>query len=234
MSQNNLKSNAGLTQFSPILYDLQTRFLQVRALAESAATDKRSVREIQLLSKHALATLDYALFAIDMQQTELPFSTISASAAVQDVAQDLWQLSKTYGVDLEIDVTKRLDPIYANEAAVKGALFGLASTIIASKSPSEKTMRLVIAAQQTAPKTQRLGVYSPTDMIGTQALKQVRSLAASTARSAIPTDVHDSGLGLVLSDQLAKALGSELQRFTHRKQKGIGFYVPMSAQLSFI
>lgn len=222
----------GLKQISPLLFDIQTRFLQVRALAEASKGDKSSLREIELLSKHALSSLDYALFAVDALQTELPLTSVSAAAAAQDVAQELWQLSKTYNVELELDVTKRLEPVYANESALKGALFGLVSSLIVSGQPGERR-RLVIAAQQTAPKTQRLGVYSPEEIIGSGTLKQVRSLAGK-ARSAAPAEFHNAALGLVISDQLTQALGSELQKFTHRRQKGIGFYVPMSAQLSLL
>ena len=131
----------GLKQISPLLYDLQTRFLQVRALAEVSKGDKTSLKEIQLLSKHALVTLDYALFAVDALQTELPLTSVSAAAAAQDVAQDLWQLSKTYGVELELDISRRLEPVYANEAALKGALFGLVSSLIVSQQPNDKKLR---------------------------------------------------------------------------------------------
>lgn len=223
----------GIRQVSPLLYDLQTRFLQVRALAEASKGDRATLREIQLLSKHALITLDYALFAVDALQAELPLTTVSAAAAAQDVAQDLWQISKTYGVELELDITKRLEPVYANEAALKGALFGLVSSLIVSQQPSDKRLRFIIAAQQTAPKTQRLGVYSPDGIISSRAIRQSRRLAGN-ARAVAPGEFHNAGLGLVVSDQLTQALGSELQQFVHRKQKGIGFYIPMSAQLSFI
>ena len=233
MADTNNASGSGLQQISPLLHDLQTRFLQVRAIAETSAGDKKSLREIQLLSKHALATLDYALFALDATQTELALTTVSAAAAAQDVAHDLWQLSKTYDVELELDVTKRLEPVFANEAALKGALFGLASSLIIAKKMGGGRSRFVIAAQQTAPKTQRLGVYSPNGMIGPRTVHQVRQLSGR-ARAVAPSEIHNSGLGLVISDQLTQALGSELQRFVHRGQKGIGFYVPMSAQLSLI
>lgn len=223
----------GLKQISPLLFDMQTRFLQIRAIAEAPKTSRKHLRDIELLSKHALTTLDYALFAVDHLQTELPLTSVSAAAAAQDVAQDLWQLSKTYDVELELDITKRLEPVYANEAALKGALFGLVSGLIIGQSPTGKRRRFVIAAQQTAPKTQRLGVYSADELITSKALRQVRSLATRT-RSAAPAGFNNSGLGLVVSDQLTQALGSELQRFTHRHQKGVGFYIPMSAQLSLL
>ena len=227
------QSVSGLKQISPLLFDVQTRFLQVRALAEASKGDRASLREIELLSKHALATLDYALFAVDHLQAELPLTSVSAAAAAQDVAHELWQLSKTYNVELELDVTKRLEPVYANESALKGALFGLVSSVIIGQQQQGKKRRFVIAAQQTAPKTQRLGVYAKDELISAATLRQVRTLAGR-ARSAAPAELNNSGLGLVVSDQLTQALGSELQRFTHRSQKGIGFYVPMSAQLSLL
>lgn len=233
MADINNASVVKLQQISPLLHDLQTRFLQIRAISEVSDGDKKSLHEIQLLSKHALCTLDYALFAIDSMQTEIPLTTVSASAAVHDVAHELWHLSKTYGIELELDVTKKLDPVYTNEAALKGALFGLATSLIIANNTSQNSLRLVIAAQQTAPQTQRIGVYSPDELVGAKALKQIRSLAGK-ARSAAPSGTHNSGLGLVVSDKLTQSLGTELQRFTHRGHKGIGFYVPMSAQLSFI
>jgi len=233
LGQTENTPNDRLKQISPLLFDIQTRFLQIRALSEAAKGDKTALREIELLSKHALGTLDYALFAADYLQVELPLTSVSAAAAAQDVAQELWQLSKTYNVELELDVTKRLEPVYANEAALKGALFGLVSSLITAQVSQVKKRRFIIAAQQTAPKTQRLGVYSPDAIMDVSTLRQVRKLSGQ-ARSAAPAEFNNSGLGLVISDQLTQALGSELRRFTHRRQKGIGFYVPMSAQLSFL
>lgn len=222
-----------LRQVTPLLYDMQTSFLQVKALAEVSKGDMASLKEIQTLSKHALTTLDYALFAVNSLQTELPLTSVSAAAAAQDVVQDLRSLSKSYGVELELDFSQKLEPVYANEAALKGVLFGLVSSLILSQKFQGSSSKFIIAAQQTSPKNQRIGVYSAGGSVKVSIINQARSLA-SKARSLAPGDIQGSGLGLVVSDQLAEALGSELQQFTHRKQKGIGFYVPMSAQLSFL
>ena len=215
-----------LLRVTPLLFDLQTTFLQVKALAEVSKGDQTSLKEIQTLSKYALATLDYALFAVNNLQTEIPFTSVSAAAAAQDVVQDLRSFSKSYGVELELDFTKKLEPVYVNEAALKGVLFGLVSSLILSQKYRPESAKFTIAAQQTSPKTQRIGVYSSGQTVKTSIINQARSLA--------PNDISGSGLGLVVSDQLVTALGSELQQFTHRKQKGIGFYVPMSAQLSLL
>lgn len=227
-------NNDYLNSISPLLFDLQNHFLQIRALAEAKEPDPQSIDEIRLLSRHALLILDYAMFAIDAAQTELPLTTISAAAMAKDVAEDLKRLAGAYDVDIDLDVTKQLEPVLTNEAAAKGALYGLASSLIVIPRSSDKKIRIVIAAQETKPNTQRLGVYSPDLKVTPSAVKLSRLLAGKNARSVAPAEVHHSGLGLMVSDQLSQALGSQLLKFTHRGNKGIGFYVPMSAQLSIL
>jgi hypothetical protein len=221
-----------LQRFSPLLYDLQNHFLQVRTLSEFAETDKAAIKEIELISKHALIALDYALFAVDAMQTQLPFTSVSAAAAAQDVTESLRLLAKSYDVDLRLDITRKLEPVYANEAALKGALYGLAASLIINRDANIKRPTVVVAAQETMPQKQRLGVYSPDMAVPSSAIKLARSLAYK-ARFVAPQELHHSGLGLVVSDQLARALGCRLKRFTHRGQGGIGFYVPTSGQLGF-
>ncbi len=226
-------SSNRLQQISPLLFDLQNHFLQVRALAENSLDDPSALKDIELISKHALIALDYALFAVDAMQNQLALTSVSAAAAASDVAEDLRQLAKAYGVDLKIDISSRLEPVYANEAALKGALFGLATSLITASNPAVKKPKIVIAAQGTTPQLQRLGVYSPNVFMDPSAIKQARKLAGQ-ARFVAPKNLHHTGLGLVVSDQLTLAIGSRLKWFTHRGQKGIGFYIPMSGQLGLL
>lgn len=222
-----------LRHFSPMLLDLQTFFLQIRTLAEAKNIETQDLKDIQLISKHALATLDYALFAVDMMQTELPLTPISAAASARDVADSLRQLAVSYNVELELDATTRLEPVYANEAALRGAIYGLASSLITSRRATSKRVRVVIATQETKPKTQRIGVYSPDVPIGTAAVKSARELIGK-AKAVAPGEIHGGGVGLVISDQLTQIFGSELKLFTHRGYKGLGFYVQQSTQLSIL
>lgn len=215
------------------MLDMQAHFLQIRALAENNEISPQSLKEIKSLSKHALTTLDYALFAVDALQSELPLTTLSAAAVAQDVAANLKQLANIYGVDIQLDITRTLDPVYTNQSAIKGALYGLATSLITNHQPSSKKAKLVIAAQETSPLSQRLGIYSPDLQIKPSTIKLARTLSGE-ARATAPKESFDSGLSLLVSDQLTQALGSGLRRFTHRGQKGIGFYVPMSSQLSLI
>jgi C4-dicarboxylate-specific signal transduction histidine kinase len=231
--KKNSNSTNTLERLSPLLLDLQSYFLQIWTLTETGNIKEQSSKEIRLLSKHALIMLDYALFTIDESQAELALTTLSASAAIQDVTENLRSLAASYNVDLDLDITNQLEPIYTNDTAVKGVLYGLISNLITNHQPTDKRLRLVIAAQETSPHIQRLGVYSPDTMVSLSSIRHTRKLVGQ-AKSVAPLEIHNSGLGLVISDQLTIALGSRLRRFTHRQQKGIGFYVPISTQLSFL
>jgi hypothetical protein len=230
--KDNLNDVGAIQKYSPLLLELQNSFLQIRALSDNLVPQEQA-KDIKLVTKHALAALDYTLFAVEAAQMELPLTSVSASAAAKDVAENLRMLARAYDVELGLDITKTLEPVYANELALKGALYGLASCLITSRHNMGKRVSVVIAAQETTPTMQRLGVYSPDLAIGPSAIKMARSLAG-LARAASPQDLNHSGLGLLFSDQLATALGSSLERFVHRGCKGIGFYVPMSNQLNLI
>lgn len=233
MGHNKADIRPSLVQVSPLLLDIQTRFLQIKTLAESKKLSKAEITDIERLSKHALTSLDYALFAINNIQTELPLTSVSAAAAAQDVAQDLWHIARAYDVDLQVDISKKLDPVFTNEPALKGSLHGLASSLITARDPEAKKQRVVLAVQQTAPKTQRIGVFSSDIKMSLAGVRRANKFANSS-RMAAPMDLSGSGVGLVVSGQLVDLLQSKLQAFAHKGQPGLGFYVPMSAQLSFL
>ncbi len=229
-------SNKNLAGISPLLYDLQTYFLQVNTLASLPKTDKPDLDTIKVLSKHALQMIDYALLSIDTMQGQLALENVSASALTQEVAGSLYSLAKAYNVELDVDITKKLEPIYTNKLAAKGILYGLATSLItkARESSSAKHRpQIILAAQETTPKTQRLGIYSPNLNISPSIIKSTQKLILS-ARSIAPSDFNHSGLGLMVSDNLSRHIGNGLQRFKHRGNKGVGFYVPLSSQLSFV
>ena len=106
---------------SLLLYDLQMRFLQIKAIAETVPLDNSAQQNTVLLTKNALMMIDHAIFAMNTLQSELPLTSVSASALAQDVAHDLYKLAQAYNVEIELDTSKKLEPIYANEAAVRGA-----------------------------------------------------------------------------------------------------------------
>jgi len=231
-----MADNTNIQSIVPLIYDLQTYFLQVQALSNIDQAAKSDLDDLNIVSRHALRMIDYALVSVDANQLQLPLTNVSASAIANDVTASLLKLAKAYEVDLRVETTKTMEPIYTNEAAAKGILYGLAASLITraqESSVGKKRPIVVIAAQETTPKTQRLGVYSPHLPIGSGAIKTSTKLERRS-RSVSPADFHHSGLGLVVSQQLSNQLGQKLQRFEHRGNRGIGFYAPMSMQLKLV
>jgi signal transduction histidine kinase len=227
--------NIDLSGYSPLLFELQAHLIRIKALADTSTkiTPKRAqLVEIEKVSKHALSMLDYALFAIETRQVALPLSPISATAAAQDVMQELASLAKSYDVTLELDVTKRLQPIYAHEAALKGVLHGLAYSAITAQSV-EQRRTVTISVQGTQPGQQRLGVFAPGVTFTGKSIERAKAVSGS-ARLAAPSELYAGGLGLLVSDELSKALHTALTTIRRHKHTGVGFYVSTSNQLQLV
>jgi hypothetical protein len=220
---------------NPLFFDLQQCLIQIKTLSEDRKKLHQNAKDIEKITKQALASIEYALFAMHCTQTQLPLTTFSAAAVASDVKSDLQQLAKTYNIDLCLEASKKLEPVYANAMAIKGSLYGLLSTMILSNPQAPKPSRptITIAVQQTATTTQRLGVYSDDFEINLSTF-MAPSNHGVRPRMVLPSSSAGSGLGLAVAAQLVGALDSNLQHFRHKKARGIGFYVPMSAQLSLL
>lgn len=224
-----------IQRYSPLLFELQSHLIRIKTLADTST--KSSIRRSQMvgierISKHALAVLDYALFAIESRQTALPLSAVSAVAAAEDVMQELWQLARSYDVKLELEATKRLGPVYANEAALRGALHGLTHSAITAQTTQAKR-KIIISVQGTQPGQQRLGVLAPGLHFSSASVTRARELATK-ARVSAPNELYGGGLGLLVSDELTRALDSKLTDIRRHGQRGVGFYISTSNQLSLV
>lgn len=227
--------NIDFSGYSPLLFELQAHLIRIKALADTSikSTPKRQqLVDIEKVSAHALTMLDYALFALETRQTSLALSPVSAVAAAQDVVQELRQLAKAYDVTLELDVTKKLAPVYANEAALKGVLHGLAYSAITAQS-ADANRTVVLSVQSTQPGQQRIGVFAPGINLTSKSVDRARSLAG-TARVTAPNELYAGGLGLLVSDELTRALQSSLTTIRRHKHNGVGMYISTSNQLQLV
>jgi hypothetical protein len=70
--------------------------------------------------------------------------------------------------------------------------------------------------------------------VGTHLVKNSLSLATGHNRMFSPKITHRSGLGFAVSKELAESLNAKYHSFEHLNSKGIGYYLPESAQLSLL
>lgn len=214
---------------SSLLYELQQLLIQIKTCND--VNDAEAHASVSFLASHSLSLLHYALFAIENQQTSLPFTSVSAGAALFDVMHELRPLAKAYGATLHFDASPNLEPVYTNETSLKGSIFALLSGVITS-SANGIAPDITIAVQQTKPNEQRVGIYSRTTPMSATMLK--KSQRAQAARMHASGVTHRSGLGFLVSGILADRINTSFSPFVHKDASGLGFYVPESAQLSLL
>lgn len=218
-------------QTSLLLYELQQLLVQIKSCSE--VNNKDSLQNVNQLSKYGLNLLHYTLFAIETQQTELRLTTLSAAAALNDVYYQLAPLAKAYNVNLNFEASPSLEPVYANRTTIMGSVYALVAGLITGINTKERT-DITIAVQQTKPKQQRIGVYSNSIAVKPSTINKALGQLNSVKRMSMPSVTHRSGLGFAVSIELADRLNAKYHSFDHLSSKGIGFYLPESAQLSLI
>ncbi len=221
-----------LGEFRPLLLDMHMYMLQMRTLAETLP-ESETAQGIYDIGRHGLRMLDSALYALDVQNLELPLTTVSATAVLYDVCQELRALAQTYGADVSLEVTGRPAAVYSNAEAIRGAVHGLAANMITAMTTETADRRIVLNVQQTRKGGQRIGVFAPALSLPNASVRASTALR-SCGRSVLPDVFSHSGTGLVVSQQLTRAIGTHVQAFRHRGIQGAGFYVSVSPQLSLL
>lgn len=213
---------------NPILFDLQDKLLQVKALLEFGNNE-----QAQKIMGYSLQSIEYATFAIQARQTSLPLTSFSASAVVSQSVYELSNLAKTHGFKLNFESSKSLDLVFSNPIALKGLMHGLISSLITDNLTDNKNKVISIAVQQTKDNYQRIGVYGyDLSIKPSQFTKSIQ--LAETSRMSAPEITSGSGLGLTTSYNLVEALGFQLKSFQHKGLSGVGIYVPISKQLTLV
>ena len=216
------------SNLNPLLYDIQEKLLQIKAFSEVNRTD-----QALKITNYALASIEYATFALRAKQQSLPMTSFSASAIVDQTRIDLTNLAREYGVELHFEASKSLDLIYTNPFALKGAVFCLVSSVINSNYVNEAKGPLVMAVQHTKDNFQRIGVYGSNLSIKPSHFSKSLDLIEKS-RMLAPEVSSGSGVNLSISSYLVEALGLQLRSFKHKGLSGIGLYVPVSKQLSLV
>lgn len=214
-----------------MLYELQQLLIQIKSCSEVAGDN--SIKDINQLSKYGLNLLHYTLFAIESQQSSMPLTSVSAAAALHDVYFELGPLAKAYGVKINFDASPSLEPVYANKTSIQGSVYALVAGLITGIN-TESSANITIAVQQTKPGQQRIGVYSNILALKPSLVNKSLNKLGGPKRMAMPDITHRSGLGFAVSKELAERLNARYHSFDHLKNKGVGFYLPESAQLSLL
>jgi hypothetical protein len=78
-----------------------------------------------------------------------------------------------------------------------------------------------------------MGVFAPGINFTGKSIERARTIGVN-ARVAAPSELYAGGLGLLVSDELSKALHTSLTTIRRHKHSGVGFYVSTSNQLQLV
>jgi signal transduction histidine kinase len=215
---------------------LKLPFLQILNQAElSTLSGKADLSSIETSAGYALKLLDNYLLGLRLnhEQLKLDQEPISISAVLYDTSQLLDKLAKQYGVELELSIAGRYEPVIANRHGLQSALVSLGSSLIEAQGAEQNSkLRLQLATHRCRYGVVA-GIYSSNADLTTALLRQGRQLYWQ-ARQPMANLTYNAGAGIFVADSIFKAMSLNLQASRHHRLYGLGAVMRSSQQLQLV
>lgn len=217
--------------------ELKMPLMQIARLSEQAglSSDSEANAIIQATADGALQLLDnYILgvrLALDPQSFNL--ESVSISSILYDAGQQLYNLAKNYGVELELNVSGRFGPVTANRKGLEAALVSLGAALIeALPAMNESQLKLQLATHRSRYGLVA-GVYASTPKLSSQALISGRKLQ-KMSRQPFVNLTHTSGAGVFVAETILKAMNLNLTASRHHRLYGLATIIKANNQLQLM
>lgn len=221
-----------------IAEQLKLPLLQIARTAESSLLKQNTngLDEIQTTANMAIRLLDNYLFGARLaleSEYQLQLEPTSVSSVLYDTGQQLDAMAKLYGVELELNIGGKFGPVMANRQGLQSALTSLGYALIeALPNLQPKKFTLQLAAHRC-----RYGIvaglYSETEQLTTEALRQGRKLHGHV-RQPLATLTHSSGAGVFVADAILQAMDAELKISRHHRLYGLGTVLRPTRQVQLV
>lgn len=222
-----------------VVEQLSRPLLQLRSMAELAATDPALVAEqwqaVRLLADTGLQLAEsYALnLRLHGKLTLLELEPVAVSALLYDTAHALEPYAKQHGVSLELETGPRVAPVLADRTVLQAALTSLGQVFIESSSQQETAAAVRLSAHRSR-YGMVTGLYTDAAAsLGAESLRQARQLQAK-ARQPLQRLVSGPAAGVFVADALLQNLASRLHVARYHKLTGLAATLTPSAQLQLI
>lgn len=192
---------------------------------------------IRTQTNAALTLVDSYLLGLELlrTQTNLDLEPVSVSSLLTDTAHDLYGYARQYGVDLELHIAGRYEPVMANARGLRAALISLGYVMIetqASQAPDKKRW-LTLATYRSAQGIVA-GVYGTYE--DNPSAAEWRRAIELCGRAGQPFAglVAGSSAGLFVADTILQAMSTRLRVGKHQKQGGLATTLRPSQQLVLV
>jgi hypothetical protein len=216
--------------------ELKLPLLQIARQAEQAAlAGKTDLTLIQTTADSALRLIDnYALgVRLTQQPEQLVIEPVSVSSVLYETGQQLDSLAKSYGVELELNISGRYGPVLAHREGLQAALASLGAALIEAL-PAQDGPQLKL---QLATHRSRYGIvaglYAQTKQLSNDALRRGRQLQRHS-RQPLVGMTHTNGAGIFVADAILRSMNLKLKASRHHRLYGLGTVLQPNHQMQLV
>lgn len=217
---------------------LKLPLMQIARQAELATLAQHAdLAGIQATADTALKLVDSYLLGMQLMRDggrqELFLEPVSVSSVLYDTAQQLDILARFYGVKLELNVGGKFGPVMAHRQALQAALTSLGAALIEALPALESPQLRLQLATHRCRYGIVAGVYSDTETLTADALRQGRKLHGRVRQPLVQVS-HASGAGVFVADAIFRAMQVKLQVSRHHSLYGLGAVLQPNHQLQMV
>lgn len=220
--------------------ELKLPLMQIARQAElelSLKNDRHEpLEQIQSSADMSLQLLDSYLMSLRVgltPETKLTLAPVSVAAVLHETAEQLQTAARQYGVELELHIDGKYEPVLAHQRCLHNALLALGYALIEALPATESPkLHLQFAAHRTKYGIVA-GMYSNLNSLTPQTFRRGKALAGQ-ARQPLVGSLPGGGAGVFVADVLLRAMDSSLRVGRFHKLPGFAVTLPPSEQLQLI
>jgi K+-sensing histidine kinase KdpD len=193
---------------------------------------------VRVQADAALQLVDSYLLGLELLrgQTQLELEPVSVSSILVDTAHALTRFARQYGMDVEVEVAGRYEPVMAHARGLRAALLSLGYGMVESHAAQQNHpghyARLMLATHRT-PHGIIAGMYGTGDAVRTA---QWRAALRLLRRAPQPVTgiVAGTGAGLFVADTIFRGMATHLRVGVWQRQRGLAATLQPSQQLQLV
>lgn len=194
------------------------------------------MRQIQTSADMRLQLLDSYLMSLRlgfMSDAKLQLAPVSVAAVLHETAERLRTIARQYGVEVELHVDGKYEPVLAHRRGLMNALLALGYALIEALPAAEPSrLRIEFAAHRTKYGIVA-GMYGELNQLTPQAFRRSKALVGQAAQP-LTGSLPGSGAGVFIADALLQAMESQLRVGRFHKLPGFAVTLPPSEQLQIV
>ncbi len=188
---------------------------------------------IRAQSQAALTLVDNYLLGLQLlaSQTTLDLVPVSLSSTLLDVSHTLDDFAKQYGIEVELHIAGRYEPVMAHAAALRSAILSLGFSLVEAAGSQRDVRHITLAAHRTAHGIVA-GLYGFNTLAAADWRKALQ--LQGVAMQPFSTLTTTSAAGVFVADALGRAMSTSLRIGRYARSSGMAMTFQPSQQLQLV